>query len=152
MLSFNGQSQEDSLTIDPHDMSTVSAPLFGCKCFEGPDNYDYGLPRPLSNDEMMIQAFEDYLNQRYGLDTTNYGIWVLTGGQNDEKPISDIWVELAFRDTKDTEDEEITQEIVFNLPLCAFEELYRSSGSKAVQNEVRHLFQWNVEYQKSLSK
>ena len=153
MFSFNGQCQGDSLTIDPGiiDLTTISAPLFGCECYKAPDNYNYGSPRPVEIDEMMIQAFGDHLNQRYGLDTTDFGIWVFDWYGKEGKPISDIWVELAFKHVKDTEEEEKTQDFVFLLPLCSFEELYKSSGSRGILKEVHHLFEWSAEHEKNRS-
>jgi hypothetical protein len=153
ILSFGGQSQEDSLTQDTGiiDLRTISATLFGCECYKAPDNYDFEFPRPVENDDLMIQAFRDYLNQRYGLDTTDFGIWVLDWTVQEGEQISDIWVELAFKDNKDAEEEDGTQDLVYILPLCSFEELYRSSGSNSVVEEIRHLFEWSVEYERTLS-
>ena len=153
MVLFQSYSQEDSLTQDTGiiDLRTISAPLFGCECYKAPDNYDFEFPRPVENDELMIQAFGDYLNQRYGLDTTDFGIWVFDWYGKEGKPISDIWVELAFKDNKDTEEEKETQDFVYILPLCSFEELYKSSGSNGILKEVNHLFEWSVEYEKNRS-
>ena len=151
LVSLQVNSQVDSLITDPIlYLNEISKPLFGSDCADFPDTVNYDVPRPLDNDDLMMEAFGDYLTQRYGLVGTDYGIWVMFSDQLNGKPMKDIWVQIGMKESAINDNEEYYRNTTFIIPLCAVEQLYRSSGSESIIEELDKVVDVTIAYNKQL--
>ena len=130
-------AQQDTLSNSDNPFLKASEALFGCKCYDQPDTLSYGVPRPLDNDEFMLDAFNGSLISRYGIDETEYSLGLLVNLKPEGKQIGNIWVDVSFASSYLYDKEDYYQDVAIVLPLCAFELLYRQSGSEAINEELR---------------
>ena len=141
VLSNFGYSQtETTETTDTTDLTLVSPKLFGCKCYEKPDTINYGLFRPLDNDYLMIQDFNDYLMNRYQLNEKVYsfGIPFQIATEPKGELLKDIWIDIALKESLGYED------LLYVFPLCAFEKFYLNEGSDALNEELKKMFDFGM--------
>ncbi len=129
-------SQTD--TIRKTTFLDISPKLYGCQCFEEYDTINYGIDRPLVNDEIMLETFNSYLTHRYQINTEKYLFYVplVTSSEPKGKFMKDIWVEIAINENGKFEDVSLT------LPLCAFEYLFRTEGPQSVNDELFNIIEF----------
>jgi hypothetical protein len=136
---------------DTRNLSVISEDLFACNCNVLPDTFNFGLPRPLDNDFFMIEQYGIYLTKRYGLDMTKYDLGMLMYKifpPPEGELLKDIWVGIKLSKNVTEYAEDYYQNVEFYLPLCALEELYRSSGKGAINAELAKLVEFDLPRQR----
>jgi hypothetical protein len=148
LLTMNCQAQEENTILDTTSLVLVSEDLFGCECYNLPDTFNFGLPRPLDNDYFMIEMYGNYLMERYGVDRNKYQIGIMYTVLPEPKGelLKHIWVEISFSKKVTDHAEEYYSYMARVIPLCAIEELYRSSGSEAINTDFGKTLDFDVRW------
>ena len=138
VLSNFGYSQTEM--TDTTDLTLVSPKLFGGKCYEEPDTINYGLFRPLDNDDFMIEEFSNYLMNRYEINQNLFsiGIPIQVAPELKGELLKDIWIEVVLIESLGYED------LVHVFPLCVFEKLYLNEGTESINEELKKIFDFSM--------
>jgi len=150
-------AQFDSLGVlrdgeDTLNYSHISEDLFACECYNLPDTFNFGLPRPLDNDFFMTREYGIYLAKRYGLDMNVYDIGMMYPFDPGPKGelLKDIWVGIILNKNVTDYAEDYYKTVEFILPVCSLEELYRSRGKGAINEELARVVNFELRKQKEL--